>query len=157
MIGGMVGNNACGSHSLIYGSTRDHTIEIETILSDGSEAVFKSISNEEFKSKTKGNSLENSIYRSIDHILSNNKNQAEIKKEFPDPSLKRRNTGYALDLLLNLQPFNSDGNRFNFSNLLAGSEGTLAFTTAIKTKTWFHSHLPIQLLFVFILKALKMH
>jgi len=37
-----------------------------------------------------------------------------------------------LDLLLNLQPFNSDGNRFNFSNLLAGSEGTLAFTTAIK-------------------------
>ena len=132
MIGGMVGNNACGSHSLIYGSTRDHTIEIETILSDGSEAVFKSISNEEFKSKTKGNSLENSIYRSIDHILSNNKNQAEIKKEFPDPSLKRRNTGYALDLLLNLQPFNSDGNRFNFSNLLAGSEGTLAFTTAIK-------------------------
>jgi len=109
------------------------------------------------KSKTKGNSLENSIYRSIDHILSNNKNQAEIKKEFPDPSLKRRNTGYALDLLLNLQPFNSDGNRFNFSNLLAGSEGTLAFTTAIKTKTWFHSHLPIQLLFVFILKALKMH
>jgi len=88
MIGGMVGNNACGSHSLIYGSTRDHTIEIETILSDGSEAVFKSISNEEFKSKTKGDSLENSIYRSIDHILSNNKNQSEIKKEFPDPSLK---------------------------------------------------------------------
>ena len=36
----MVGNNACGSHSVIYGSTRDHTIELKTILSDGSEAIF---------------------------------------------------------------------------------------------------------------------
>ena len=34
------GNNACGTHSIIYGSTRDHTIELKTLLSDGSEAVF---------------------------------------------------------------------------------------------------------------------
>src|SRR5665647_2533414 len=39
MIGGMVGNNACGAHSVIYGSTRDHTIEIKVLLSDGSEAI----------------------------------------------------------------------------------------------------------------------
>lgn len=132
MIGGMVGNNACGSHSLIYGSTRDHTIEIETILSDGSEAIFKPLSKQEFQNKAKGNSLESRIYKNILEILSDNKNQSEIRKEFPDSKLQRRNTGYALDLLLALQPFNSKGDKFNFSNLLAGSEGTLAFTTAIK-------------------------
>jgi len=132
MIGGMVGNNACGTHSLIYGSTRDHTIEIEAILSDGTQAIFKPLSKQEFHNKTKGDSLENSIYSSINEILSDSKNQSEIKNEFPDSSLRRRNTGYALDLLLDMQPTNSDGNQFNFSSLLAGSEGTLAFTTSIK-------------------------
>ena len=47
-IGGMVGNNACGSHSIVYGSTRDHTIEIKTLLSDGSEAVFGPLNHDEF-------------------------------------------------------------------------------------------------------------
>ena len=40
MIGGMVGNNACGAHSIIYGSTRDHLISLKTILSEGSDAEF---------------------------------------------------------------------------------------------------------------------
>src|SRR5690606_22115249 len=43
MIGGMVGNNSCGSNSLIYGSTREHTLEIKALLSDGTECVFKSL------------------------------------------------------------------------------------------------------------------
>ncbi len=47
-IGGMVGNNACGSHSVVYGSTRDHTIEIRTLLSDGSEAIFGPLTKNEF-------------------------------------------------------------------------------------------------------------
>lgn len=132
MIGGMVGNNACGSHSLIYGSTRDHTLEIETILSDGSEATFSSISEKEFQNKVKEESLEGKIYNSIFDILKDDFNQNEIRSEFPDSSLPRRNTGYALDLLLDMQPTNPAGKQFNFSKLLAGSEGTLAFTTAIK-------------------------
>jgi len=132
MIGGMVGNNACGSHSLIYGSTRDHIIEIETILSDGSEVLFKSLSKEEFINKTVGDSLENKLYKGINNILSDSKSKSEIDKEFPNSKLKRRNTGYALDLLLKMHPFNKSGVDFNFSSLLAGSEGTLAFTTAIK-------------------------
>ena len=93
MIGGMVGNNACGSHSLIYGSTRDHTLEIETILSDGSEATFKSISEKEFQNKLKEESLEGKIYNSIFEILKDDFNQNEIRNEFPDSSLPRRNTG----------------------------------------------------------------
>ncbi len=49
MLGGMVGNNSCGSHSPIYGTTRDHLLELETILSDGSEATFKSLTKEELQ------------------------------------------------------------------------------------------------------------
>ena len=54
MIGGMVGNNACGAHSLLYGSTRDHTLAVKAILSDGSEAEFSSMSHLEFGKKCEG-------------------------------------------------------------------------------------------------------
>jgi FAD/FMN-containing dehydrogenase/Fe-S oxidoreductase len=131
MIGGMVGNNACGSHSLIYGSTRDHLIAVNAILSDGHTAVFEPLSDEAFSAKLQGNGLENKIYRNIHDMLSSSKNREEIIKEFPDPELKRRNTGYALDLLLNSRPYNPNGSPFNFSTLIAGSEGTLAFITEI--------------------------
>lgn len=132
MIGGMVGNNACGAHSLVYGSTRYHTLELHTILSDGSEAFFKPLSNAEFLAKCEGNSLENKVYKEAFEILINKENQQEILKEYPDLSLERRNTGYALDLLLQTSPFLNQEKAFNYSILLAGSEGTLAFTTEIK-------------------------
>jgi FAD/FMN-containing dehydrogenase/Fe-S oxidoreductase len=138
MIGGMVGNNACGSHSLVYGSTRDHTLEINCLLSDGSQAVFKQLSNDEFGKKTNMDTLEGRIYSKTNDLLSNEKNRDEILAEFPDSSLPRRNTGYALDLLLNTSPFsqtkknNGIDELFNFSKLLSGSEGTLAFTTSVK-------------------------
>jgi FAD/FMN-containing dehydrogenase/Fe-S oxidoreductase len=132
MMGGMVGNNSCGSHSIIYGSTRDHTLELKTILSDGSEVVFKELTKEEFEEKCKGENLENKIYRHFKNILSDASNQEEIRKEFPKPSIQRRNTGYAIDVLLESEPFTSGKEKFNFCKLLAGSEGTLAFTTEIK-------------------------
>jgi FAD/FMN-containing dehydrogenase/Fe-S oxidoreductase len=132
MIGGMVGNNSCGAHSLIYGSTRDHTLSLKVILSDGSEAEFKTISVEEFQDKINGETLENEIYRNIYEILNNPVNQQEINKQYPDKSLKRRNTGYAIDLLLDCEPFTKGGAPFNFCRLIAGSEGTLAFITEIK-------------------------
>jgi len=131
MIGGMVGNNSCGSHSILYGTTRDHTLELHTILSDGSEAVFKELTKAEFEQKCIGDSLENKIYRHFKEILSNRENQEEIKREFPKPSIKRRNTGYAIDVLLESEPF-AGNEKFNFCKLLCGSEGTLAFTTEIK-------------------------
>jgi len=121
MMGGMVGNNACGAHSLVYGSTREHTIELKTILSDGSEAVFGSINKDEFEKKCDGDKLENRIYTKIHKILSAKTNQDQIRKEFPDPNLERRNTGYALDILLNTTPFNGSETLFNYSKLLAGS------------------------------------
>lgn len=132
MIGGMVGNNSCGAHSLIYGSTREHTLEIKAFLSDGSEVEFKALNKEEFEQKLQGNTLENKIYRQINEILTKKDNQAEIIAQYPDKSLERRNTGYAIDLLLDMQPFTENGENFNFAKLLAGSEGTLAFSTEIK-------------------------
>ena len=132
MIGGMVGNNACGTHSLIYGSTRDHTLELETVLSDGSEVTFKSTDVSDINRKVSHNTLEGRVYKNILDTLNNEDNKQSILREYPDIKLRRRNTGYALDLLLNMKPFNENGNRFNFVKLLAGSEGTLAFSTAIK-------------------------
>lgn len=132
MIGGMVGNNSCGSHSLVYGSTRDHTLEIKALLSDGSEAIFGMLSPHEFEQKCNLKNLEGEIYRSIQNILGNTGNQLEIRNNYPDPEIERRNTGYALDLLLDSEPFTPGKPDFNFCRLLAGSEGTLAFSTEIK-------------------------
>ncbi|MCK5856411.1 MAG: FAD-binding protein [Bacteroidales bacterium] len=132
MMAGMVGNNSCGAHSLVYGSTRDHTLEIEAFLSDGSEVLFKSLSKEKFDKKCEQQDLEGNIYRSTREMLSNEKNKKEIIEHYPTPKLERRNTGYALDLLLRNNIFGEETEDFNFCKLLAGSEGTLAFTKSIK-------------------------
>lgn len=132
MIGGMVGNNACGSNSIIYRSTREHLLEVNALLSDGSETVFNTVSPDEFHQKCEGNNLEAAIYKNVRSLLSNYDNQLEIRKEFPKKSVERRNTGYALDALLETAPFVAGKEDFNFCKLIAGSEGTLAFITEIK-------------------------
>jgi len=132
MMGGMLGNNSCGSHSIIYGSTRDHTLEVSAILSDGSKAVFGDLNKNEFEQKCAGSNLESKLYNNIHFILSDQENQKGIRQEYPDINIKRRNTGYAIDLLLESNLYTKGGDQFNFSKLLAGSEGTLAFTTEIK-------------------------
>jgi FAD/FMN-containing dehydrogenase/Fe-S oxidoreductase len=159
MMGGMTGNNSCGAHSILYGSTRDHVISVKGLLSDGSEVEFSELTPDEFRNKCSGDALENKIYRQISEILSDPETQENIRKEYPDPSIHRRNTGYALDLLLNTAPFrpgvefsnfqfpisNFETNPspvhpptrplvhpFNFCKLIVGSEGTLIFMTEIK-------------------------
>ncbi len=132
MIGGMVGNNSCGSNSVVYRSTREHLLEVTALLSDGTETVFRSLSIDEFHAKCEGDSLENNIYKTVRSLLSNYENQQEIRKEFPKQSVERRNTGYAIDMLLETAPFTAGRQNFNFCSLLAGSEGTLAFITEMK-------------------------
>src|SRR5664279_2219556 len=102
MIGGMVGNNSCGSNSVVYGSTRDHLMEIKGLLSDGSEVFFHAMNLDEFHEKCEGDSLESNIYRTTRSFLGNHENQEGIRKEFPRKSVERRNTGYALDALLDM-------------------------------------------------------
>ena len=132
MMGGMVGNNSCGSNSVVYRSTREHLLEIKALLYDGSEAEFKTVNLDEFHQKCEGNSTEATIYKTVRSLLSNYDNQVEIKKEFPKKTVERRNTGYAIDVLLETAPFTTGGPDFNFCSLIAGSEGTLAFITEIK-------------------------
>ncbi len=136
MIGGMLGNNSCGLHSPIYGTTREHVLEVRAILSDGSFAEFKPLTPEEFERKCEGEKgaspLETQIYRALRDRLSDPAIQQEIHDQFPSPKIKRRrNTGYAVDVLLNSEVFGGD-EPFNFCKLLCGSEGSLAFVTEIK-------------------------
>jgi FAD/FMN-containing dehydrogenase/Fe-S oxidoreductase len=132
MIGGMVGNNSCGTHSIVYGTTRDHVLEIESILADGNEVTFGEISNEEFEKKKTLSTLEGAVYRFADNILSDKENQDEIRREYPKPEIRRRNTGYAIDELLETERYTPGKPKFNFCKLLTGSGGTLAFSTVIK-------------------------
>jgi len=132
MIGGMVGNNSCGSSSIKYGNTRQHVLELKTILSDGSESSFAQIDKIDFEKKCQGDSLESKIHRCLKEILSDHNNQCEIINEFPKEEVTRRNTGYALDELLFSDVFADEDKPLNICELLTGSEGTLAFTTEIK-------------------------
>lgn len=140
MLGGMLGNNSCGSNSIVYGSTREHVLEVRGFLSDGSEATFSALSDEEFQTKCDpaDDSLESKIYRGIRDLLSQGDVRQQITREFPKPQIPRRNTGYAVDLLMDASPLAGDDpgsdKPFNFCKLLAGSEGTLFFATEIKVR-----------------------
>jgi FAD/FMN-containing dehydrogenase/Fe-S oxidoreductase len=129
MIGGMLGNNSCGLHSIVWGSVRDHVQEVTALLSDGSEVVFKA---EDIPVNNQASLLKEKIYQDLYQLLADQHNQQLIRDTFPKPIIRRRNTGYALDSLLAMRPFTENGESFNVCKLLAGSEGTLAFITEIK-------------------------
>jgi FAD/FMN-containing dehydrogenase/Fe-S oxidoreductase len=133
MIGGMVGNNSCGANSIVYGSTREHVLNIKALLSDGSEVEFGALNQQQFDEKCHShNALEKSIYSGIHTLLSDKQLQQSITSQFPKGDIPRRNTGYALDLLMDSAPISNSKKAFNFCKLLAGSEGTLAIMTEIK-------------------------
>jgi FAD/FMN-containing dehydrogenase len=132
MIGGMIGNNSCGLHSITWGTTRDHLLEVKALLSDGSEAVFNEQSIIDFtktigEKQVKGQRLQ-SIMAGMFGLISNPIDQDLIKKQFPKPTVTRRNSGYALDALVR----NFEKGNINLCNLIAGSEGTLCFVTEAK-------------------------
>ncbi|WP_411767645.1 FAD-binding and (Fe-S)-binding domain-containing protein [Winogradskyella sp. A3E31] len=134
MIGGMVGNNSSGTTSIQYGVTRDKVVELKTLLSDGSEVVFNTINKEGFLKKVELQSLEGAIYKTVYDELKSKEVQNRIKRDFPRSEIHRRNTGYAIDALINNNVFTETQDDFNMCQLLSGSEGTLAFTTEITLK-----------------------
>jgi hypothetical protein len=111
MIGGMIGNNSCGSFSIRHGSTRDHVVEIEAVLSDGSAVVFGPLTPEELEERCRRGTLEGAIYRGILSLLEGHRQT--ILEASPHPEVRRRNTGYALDLLLEMEPLTPGGPPFN--------------------------------------------
>lgn len=120
-VGGVIGNNATGAHSILYGMAHDHLLETESVLSDASIVRFKSRSEVEVTNLQRGNSLEGKIYREIPDLLT--RYQADIASNFPKTF--RNVAGYNLRALANQQ-------RINPSILLAGAEGTLGIMTAVK-------------------------
>jgi FAD/FMN-containing dehydrogenase/Fe-S oxidoreductase len=131
MLGGMVGNNSSGTTSIQYGVTRDKVLKLKTILSNGEEVVFESLSEAEFNKKSRVDTLEGLIHKTVYSELSSKEAQQEIRSQFPKPEIHRRNTGYAIDSLLENSVFSSSETDINLCSLLCGSEGTLAFTTEI--------------------------
>ena len=129
MMGGMAGNNSCGANSIVYGSTREHLMSVRGFLADGTECTFGPLSEEAFHEKCNGpDCLETRIYRGLRRLLSDPENRRAIEENYPRKSIKRRNTGYALDLLMDADVFDSTSpHPFNLCKLLAGSEGTLFF------------------------------
>jgi FAD/FMN-containing dehydrogenase/Fe-S oxidoreductase len=129
MIGGMVGNNSCGSNSIAWGTTRDHLVSARGFLADGSEATFGPLEPAAFAAKCDGpDSLETRLYRMARDTLGNEATRRLVREAFPRPEVTRRNTGYALDALMDAAALDSASDKpFNFCRLLAGSEGTLFF------------------------------
>jgi FAD/FMN-containing dehydrogenase/Fe-S oxidoreductase len=122
-IGGMIGNNSAGAHSLTYGKTIDHALELTVFLSDGSEVVLKDLSPEALERKSRGDDLEAKIYRELARLAQEHKN--EILARYP--KIMRRVSGYNLDEFIKPQPF-------NLSRILVGSEGTLATVVEAKMR-----------------------
>ena len=141
-IGGMFGNNSCGSHSLVYGSTRHHVLEARGVLCDGSIEVFKTYSLKELEARfgsrfweTESDTLIQSIYAQLIRWALENEIVRLIEDNYPDKTLRRRSCGYAIDEVIEdlhntEKPF--EERTVNLCKVLAGSEGTLAFITEIK-------------------------
>ena len=116
-IGGMFGNNSCGTHSLIYGSTRHHVLACKGVLSDGSLFDTEQLDD--------SNTLLNKIFSQLKGWANDASVVAQIEEAYPDKTLRRRSCGYAIDESI------EDG-KIDLCKLLVGSEGTLAFITEIK-------------------------
>ncbi|MGL4611588.1 MAG: FAD-binding and (Fe-S)-binding domain-containing protein [Trueperaceae bacterium] len=113
-IGGMVANNSAGTRSIKYGKAVDQVIAMTVMLSDGSIAELKALSDAELYHKRELDTLEGKIYKTVHHVVT--EHAAEIDKRFP--KVMRRVGGYNLDELV--------GQPFNLAKLVSGSEGTLA-------------------------------
>ncbi|WP_240186877.1 FAD-binding and (Fe-S)-binding domain-containing protein [Pedobacter nanyangensis] len=130
MIGGMIGNNSCGLHSIVWGDTRQNLLEVKGFLSNGQEVEFKEMPLAQIAEKARENSLEGVIYKGVSEMVNKPENIEAIEKGYPKKTLTRRNTGYALDFLIPEEGKET----FNMCELIAGSEGTLVFVTEAKLK-----------------------
>ncbi len=122
-IGGMTGNNSAGMHSIAYGKTLDHVLELVAYLPDGRELVTKELSLEDLALKCQSQTSEGHIYRELADIVDGHRE--EILARYP--KILRRVSGYNLDEFVKPQPL-------NLSRLVVGSEGTLTCVVEAKLR-----------------------
>lgn len=129
-MGGIVSNNSTGSHSILYGMTADHVLEIKGFLSDGSPFHFAPVEDESLPQFLKRAGLEGRIYSEIAALTRAN---ADIIRR-GTPRHWRRCGGYNLDRFIDsgVSFRLPQDKRFNLANLVCGAEGTLAVITEIK-------------------------
>ncbi|MCY4367149.1 MAG: FAD-binding protein [Chloroflexi bacterium] len=120
-VGGGIGNNTCGAHSVIYGKTLDHIMEVDVVLSDATRAHFETLEPHELEARLRGEGLESDIYRGVLQIA--RENLTEIETRYP--KIMRRVSGYNLDSFLGEEPV-------NLTKMVVGSEGTLCVVTEAK-------------------------
>ncbi len=124
-LGGMVANNSGGELTLRYGKTNKYVESMEVVLSDGSTATLRELSQTELAQKESLGTLEGSIYRGVHDLILNN--QSEIEKA--QPIVSKNSAGYAL-----WDVWNEARKTFDLSKLIVGAQGTLAITTSATLK-----------------------
>jgi FAD/FMN-containing dehydrogenase/Fe-S oxidoreductase len=122
-LGGMIGNNSAGAHSLIYGKTGDHILELDVVMSDGTLARFGQVEAETLEAKLRAEDLEGRCYRAVAQLA--RKHAGEIERRYP--KIMRRVGGYNLDEFV-------PGRPFNLARMIVGSEGTLGVIVAAKIR-----------------------
>lgn len=132
-MGGIVSNNSTGSHSILYGMTADHLLEMKVILNDGSRAHFRPLETGALERIQEQSDREGEIYRRINYLVNLPSHQKMIASGTPHHW--RRCGGYNLDRFVDdpsityLWPKEQ---RFNMANIICGAEGTLAAITELK-------------------------
>jgi len=120
-LGGAIGNNSTGSHSLQYGKTDAYVESCEAVLADGTVTEFGEMAVEKLRERADSEgSTEQRVYAAVARILDERQTVAEA---YPD--LKRNVSGYNLDRLVE----EAETGTVNLARLLAGSEGTFAIVT----------------------------
>ncbi|HSK98568.1 MAG TPA: FAD-binding oxidoreductase, partial [Euzebyales bacterium] len=117
-LGGMIGNNSCGSQSVKYGTTATHVRALDVVLSDTSTARLSAVDRSEADRRARADTLEGRLYRELPALLDSHADA--IAEHFS--GYWRRNSGYALDRLL-------ADDRLDLAQVVCGSEGTLAIVT----------------------------
>ncbi|WP_028206809.1 FAD-binding and (Fe-S)-binding domain-containing protein [Paraburkholderia nodosa] len=124
-IGGMAGNNSCGSRSIEYGNMVHNVLGIDAILADGSEARFQSLNLPHEGARLAA------LLEGVQRIAT--RERGEIAERMP--KVLRRVAGYNIDLFDCQNPLAyTDDGVANLAHLLVGSEGTLAFSRQITLK-----------------------
>ena len=123
-IGGGIGNNSCGAHSVLYGKTGDHVLSLDVVLADGTAATLRPLEGAALSTKLELPGLEGDIYRKTRRIAREHRDEIEARY----PKILRRVSGY------NLDAFTADEQRVDLTQIVVGSEGTLCAVTEARVR-----------------------